>query len=281
MFEEHEGSYLVGAIAALKAKSGHIAFVGGMDIPLIRRFQLGFEEGVRKVNPKAKVQIGYIGVTSDTLSSGDVYDYANNLIAQRMSMISGVSQAEIYGSPRAIRIKAEREGWRFVEVPGLGGLRKIRLALPGRGTHSVSPGDAAKWFLPLADAEANLRWMNFRSLSQCLTSQTRPGSVTEADLAVYREAWYREGAVEAMLRYFAAPAAPAAKGEVRCPALVIRGRSDKSYSAAQVTNPTGGRVIDVDTGHFPHLDVPAEVSAALVDVLGTQEKRQEWRPPQW
>ncbi len=66
MFEEHEGSYLVGAIAALKAKSGHISFVGGMDIPLIRRFQLGFEEGARKMNPKVKIQIGYIGVTSDS-----------------------------------------------------------------------------------------------------------------------------------------------------------------------------------------------------------------------
>ncbi|MGH8048857.1 MAG: efflux RND transporter permease subunit, partial [Chthoniobacterales bacterium] len=46
----------------------------------------------------------YIGVTSETLPIGEVYDYANNIIAQRMSMISGVSQAQIFGSPRAVRI---------------------------------------------------------------------------------------------------------------------------------------------------------------------------------
>jgi HAE1 family hydrophobic/amphiphilic exporter-1 len=51
--------------------------------------------------------IVYIGVTSETLPLGDVYDYANNIIAQRMSMIGGVSQAEIFGSPRAVRIKAD------------------------------------------------------------------------------------------------------------------------------------------------------------------------------
>ena len=66
MFEEQEGSYLVGAIAALKSKSKTIGFIGGMDIPLIRRFQLGFEEGVKHVNPQAKVKAGYIGVTSES-----------------------------------------------------------------------------------------------------------------------------------------------------------------------------------------------------------------------
>jgi hydrophobic/amphiphilic exporter-1 (mainly G- bacteria), HAE1 family len=49
----------------------------------------------------------YIGVTSETLPIGKLYDYANNLIAQRMSMIDGVSQAEVFGTPRAVRIKAD------------------------------------------------------------------------------------------------------------------------------------------------------------------------------
>jgi HAE1 family hydrophobic/amphiphilic exporter-1 len=56
-------------------------------------------------NPNDK-PISYIGVSSDTLPLGPLYDYANNLIAQRMSMIHGVSSASVYGSPRAIRIKA-------------------------------------------------------------------------------------------------------------------------------------------------------------------------------
>src|SRR6185295_14211918 len=65
MFEEHEGSFLVGAIAAKTSKSGEVGFIGGMDIPLIRRFEMGFKAGVKKVNPKAKVFSNYVGVTPD------------------------------------------------------------------------------------------------------------------------------------------------------------------------------------------------------------------------
>ncbi len=65
LFQEHEGSYLVGAIAAMKSKTGVVGFIGGMDIPLIRRFQMGYEAGAKKVNPKVKVIVNYIGVTGD------------------------------------------------------------------------------------------------------------------------------------------------------------------------------------------------------------------------
>jgi basic membrane protein A len=63
MFQEQEGSYLVGAIAAQMSKTGKIGFVGGMDIPLIRRFQMGYEAGAKKINPKIDVAVGYVGVT--------------------------------------------------------------------------------------------------------------------------------------------------------------------------------------------------------------------------
>ena len=65
LFQEHEGSYLVGALAALKSKSGVVGFIGGMDIPLIRRFQMGYEAGAKAVNPKAKVIVNFVGVTGD------------------------------------------------------------------------------------------------------------------------------------------------------------------------------------------------------------------------
>lgn len=65
LFEEHEGSYLVGALAALNSKTGKVGFIGGMDIPLIRRFEMGFSAGVQKINPKAKVSVNYIGVTGE------------------------------------------------------------------------------------------------------------------------------------------------------------------------------------------------------------------------
>lgn len=65
LFEEHEGSYLVGAIAGLTSKTNKIGFIGGMDIPLIRRFEMGYEAGAKKVNPKIKVISNFIGVTGD------------------------------------------------------------------------------------------------------------------------------------------------------------------------------------------------------------------------
>jgi basic membrane protein A len=63
VFREHEGSYLVGMIAAQKSKTGILGFVGGMDIPLIHRFETGYEEGARSINPNIKVIDNYVGVT--------------------------------------------------------------------------------------------------------------------------------------------------------------------------------------------------------------------------
>jgi basic membrane protein A and related proteins len=63
VFREHEGSYLVGMIAASKTKTGTIGFLGGMDIPLIHKFETGYEEGARSVNPKIQVIQNYVGVT--------------------------------------------------------------------------------------------------------------------------------------------------------------------------------------------------------------------------
>ena len=64
MFQEHEGAYLIGAIAALTSKTGKIGFVGGMDIPLIRRFEMGYQAGAKKVNPQIAVVANFVGVTS-------------------------------------------------------------------------------------------------------------------------------------------------------------------------------------------------------------------------
>ena len=62
-FREEEGSYLVGALAGLLSKTGKVGFVGGMEIPLIRKFQAGFTAGVKAVNPKAQVMVKYAGTT--------------------------------------------------------------------------------------------------------------------------------------------------------------------------------------------------------------------------
>ncbi|HEX8706948.1 MAG TPA: BMP family ABC transporter substrate-binding protein [Pyrinomonadaceae bacterium] len=63
VFKEHQGSYLVGMIAARASRTGVIGFLGGMDIPLIHRFETGYEEGARAVNPDIRVVANYVGVT--------------------------------------------------------------------------------------------------------------------------------------------------------------------------------------------------------------------------
>ncbi len=63
VFKEHEGSFLVGMAAAMASKTGKIGFVGGMDIPLIRRFALGYEEGAKYVNAKIEIYRNMTGTT--------------------------------------------------------------------------------------------------------------------------------------------------------------------------------------------------------------------------
>jgi basic membrane protein A and related proteins len=63
VFKEHEGSYLAGIIAAKTTKTNILGFVGGMDIPLIHRFEKGYEAGAKSVNPNIHVIENYVGVT--------------------------------------------------------------------------------------------------------------------------------------------------------------------------------------------------------------------------
>jgi basic membrane protein A len=62
-FAEHEGSYLVGMMAAMASESGTVGFIGGMDIPLIRHFGCGYAQGVKAVNPDAEIIANMTGTT--------------------------------------------------------------------------------------------------------------------------------------------------------------------------------------------------------------------------
>jgi basic membrane protein A len=63
VFAEHEGSFLVGMMAAMSSKTGKVGFVGGMDIPLIRKFQCGYEQGAKYANPGVQVSGNMTGTT--------------------------------------------------------------------------------------------------------------------------------------------------------------------------------------------------------------------------
>lgn len=88
IFAEHEGSYLVGMMAALASKSNTVGFVGGMDIPLIRKFGCGYAEGVKAVNPDATVIANMTGSTgaawNDPVKGGEL---AKSQISQGADVI--------------------------------------------------------------------------------------------------------------------------------------------------------------------------------------------------
>src|SRR6478735_145212 len=76
VFKEQEGSFLVGLLAAKASKTGKVGFVGGMDIPLIRRFACGYVQGVKYANPSAEVFQNMTGTTgaawNDPVKGGEL-----------------------------------------------------------------------------------------------------------------------------------------------------------------------------------------------------------------
>src|SRR5439155_946104 len=68
LFKEEEGCFLVGAAARMASRTGQVGFVGGMEIPLIHKFQMGFEAGVHHIAPEPKVAVAYAGSGPDAFS---------------------------------------------------------------------------------------------------------------------------------------------------------------------------------------------------------------------
>jgi basic membrane protein A len=71
-FKEEEGSYLAGALAAMTTKTKTIAFLGGIDIPLLRKFEAGFAAGARQIDPSVKVLVKYVGSFDDVASGKEL-----------------------------------------------------------------------------------------------------------------------------------------------------------------------------------------------------------------
>ena len=76
LFDEHTGSFLVGALAAMKSETGSIGFVGGMDVPLIHKFYCGYAQGAKSVNADITVTEAYTGTTpaawNDPVTAGEL-----------------------------------------------------------------------------------------------------------------------------------------------------------------------------------------------------------------
>lgn len=88
VFAEQEGSYLVGYLAGMNSATGVVGFVGGMDIPLIHKFEAGYTAGVKAANPKARVIAQYVGTTPDAWNNpGKAKEIAASMRAKGADII--------------------------------------------------------------------------------------------------------------------------------------------------------------------------------------------------
>lgn len=103
-FREEEGSFLVGALAALCTRTSKIGFVGGMDSPLIRKFEVGYAAGAKYANPNVQVLVAYAGVSGDAFKNpGKGKELALGQYAQGADIIyhaSGVTGLGVFEAAR-------------------------------------------------------------------------------------------------------------------------------------------------------------------------------------
>lgn len=118
VFREHEGSYLVGIIAAEKTRTGTLGFLGGMDIPLIHKFQKGYEEGALSVNPNIKFVSNFVGVTDQAWNNpGRGKELALSQIERGADVIftaAGNSGLGAFDAVEQFGMNADGEANRFV-----------------------------------------------------------------------------------------------------------------------------------------------------------------------
>jgi basic membrane protein A and related proteins len=117
VFKEHEGSYLVGLLAGMASKSGKVGFVGGMDIPLIRKFACGYAQGVKAAKPDATI---FQNMTGDTgaawndpvkggeITKGQMAQGADVVYAAAGATGLGVLQAAADGGALSIGVDANQ-----------------------------------------------------------------------------------------------------------------------------------------------------------------------------
>ncbi|NUP54734.1 MAG: BMP family ABC transporter substrate-binding protein [Gemmatimonadaceae bacterium] len=122
-FREEQGSFLVGALAALVGRSKKVGFVGGMDFPLIQKFEMGYKAGVKKVCPDCEVISQYAGVTPEAFRNpGKGKELALSQYQQGVNVIfhaSGSTGLGVFEAARqtgklAIGVDADQ----YKEAPG-------------------------------------------------------------------------------------------------------------------------------------------------------------------
>jgi basic membrane protein A len=122
-FREEQGSYLVGALASLTSRTGTVGFVGGMQIPLIKKFEAGYTAGAHALTPRTKVLVKYAGSTGEAFRDPTKgTELALSEFAQNADVIfhasgatgRGVFQAAVQQDKLAIGVDSDQ----YDEAPG-------------------------------------------------------------------------------------------------------------------------------------------------------------------
>jgi basic membrane protein A len=119
VFAEEQGSFLVGSIAAQASKSGSVGFIGGVNVPLIQKFEAGFTQGAKAINPDIKIQVKYLTEPPDFSGFGDpakgetaaqgMYDKGADIVyAAAGGSGAGVFKAAKPGSTWAIGVDSDQ-----------------------------------------------------------------------------------------------------------------------------------------------------------------------------
>ncbi|RBY93480.1 BMP family ABC transporter substrate-binding protein [Blastococcus sp. TF02-8] len=119
LFAEEQGSFLAGVAAALKTETNNVGFVGGVQSPLIEKFQAGFQAGAKAVKPDIQVQVQYLSPAGDFSGFGD--PQKGKLVAQGMYQNGadivfhaaggsgkGVFEAAVEAGKRAIGVDSDQ-----------------------------------------------------------------------------------------------------------------------------------------------------------------------------
>ena len=152
VFKEHEGSYLVGIAGGLASKTGKVGFIGGMDIPLIRKFACGYEQGAKHANPDAEVLVNMTGNTpaawNDPTKGGELarsqFDRGADVVfAAAGGTGVGVYQAAVDAASwrsASIPIRTHLHPGLHADLDGQAGRRRGRRGLQlGHGRQPGSP----------------------------------------------------------------------------------------------------------------------------------------------
>lgn len=122
-FKEEEGCFLVGVIAGLTTKTNKIGFIGGMESPLIKKFEVSYTAGAKHVNPECEVFISYAGVTGDAFKNpGKGKELAMNQYSKGADIIfhaSGVTGLGVFEAAKELnKLAIGVDSDQYEEAPG-------------------------------------------------------------------------------------------------------------------------------------------------------------------